>query len=323
MSFRGFVPANTNQVKNLLSTGVLKGGTVTTSNVVAGVSGDVTVSDSIFRFVDNHANQSLPNFKGDKVFSESTLVGVDLSTLVKIVVDADLVVTAEVFTGLDTAAQRRDRVTLAIIGVAGNVVKSFSNIVYDSGAILRDTMDAVGFTVIQGLALTSNGANLSFDRESGTEFTPFSEGHPADPESPITIPLAAVEPVTFFEVFRDGSGGFNFVFGSTAITPGVFDDNSPAAPTAPDGPVNATHAQIFRIYEVAGSFGLLYGQQTYNSISAAEDAVDTEIFIVPPVFIGTSFRGHIVVRGAATDLSLAGDATFFQPESPFVGVRDI
>jgi len=77
-----------------------------------------------------------------------------------------------------------------------------------------------------------------------------------------------------------------------------------------------------RVYESSGNVGLLYGQTKYNSISAALDALLHEQFTQSPFFVNTAFRGFIVVRGGAANLSLPADALIFQPTSPFVGVRE-
>ena len=76
-----------------------------------------------------------------------------------------------------------------------------------------------------------------------------------------------------------------------------------------------------RLYESSGNFGILYGQIRYNSISSALDALLHEQFAQSPFFIRTAFRGFIIIRGGATDLTDPSDALIFQPTSPFVGVR--
>lgn len=321
MTIGSSIPANTNQVKNLLSTSVISGCAVTTFNTTA-TTFDITVGRGLLRFVDNFTDATLPNFKGDKVFPETTLTDVDITVAHLISIDENLVLTLPTFTGLDDAEQRRDRIQLGTTrSVLGTHLPTLSMIGFDVTALLRDHGEAYGPVRMSGLKLLPDSTNLQFKRTAGNEFTPSYFSYFTNTKNPTNNVLTEQSPVTFFNAWQDTPGNFVINTGQTAITPGVFDDGASASSTGPDGVVNNNEAQILRIYEVFGAFGLLYGQQTYISISAAVDALINEKFLQFFGFIGTSFRGFIVIRGGATNLSLSTDAIFFDPLSDLVGVR--
>ena len=319
MSFDSKIPQNTNQVKNLLSTSIVSGCAVTMSNISGGTA-DATVSKGVVRFVDNHTNAELPNFKGDKSFPE-TLTNIDITVTRKLVINEDLTVSFPVFTGNDDAEERRDRVQLGVIAAnAGVFIPTVATLGYDTQAILRDHGAAYGAVRVDGLRIENNGANLGFKRTAGVEFDPKYLQYFTNTKSPLLSDLPEKAPVNHFLAWQDGVGGFNRSFGNTVLIPGVFDDGTGGV-SGPSGTVNNNEAQILRVYEVGQNFGVLYGQVKYNSISAAVIAIATETFIQFDNLIDTSFRGYIVVRGGAVDLSLTADAMLFNPATDFVTVR--
>lgn len=322
MTLGSFIPANTNQVKNLLSTAVINGCDVTTSNVVVAVSADITISSGVIRFVDNFTNPELPNFKGDKKFAGTTLIGVDISIGVAVLIDSDLVATAPPFTGFISVEDRRDIVELAGVNFNGTVILTYSQIGFDITAQLKDLSEAVGFIRMSGLKLEPNGVNKSFNRTAGVEYSPLYENYPGNKKN-MSFPIRnAVPLVPFFDVWQDSSepSGFNALVNQTVIRTAVFDDGD-AGGSGPDGVVVNNSAQIFRVYEVGGTFSVLFGQTVYISMSAAIDAISTETFNTPPFFAGFSFRGFIIARGGAVDFSDPADALMFPPESNFITVR--
>lgn len=320
--FTSTIPANTNQVKNLLSTGILSGCFITTSDVQA-TTADVTISVGVARFVDNHTNPLLPNFKGDFNIATQTLQNVNVSLGAKIILNEDLTITSEVFTATDSASQRRTRIELAIIGAGGQVLRAYSNLAFDTSNLLKDTMEAVGIVKMSGFDMSANGTNLSLSIAEGNEYSQFFGNYDAPSNlDPLNEIIAAKSLVSFFETWQDSSvpGGFNLRFSRTTLNPSVYDDGDSSG-SVPDGIVQTNSAQIMRVYESSGSVGVLYGQTKYNSIAAALDALLHEQFVQSPFFINTSLRGFIIIRGGATDLSDPSDALIFQPVSPFIGVR--
>lgn len=319
MSSRSFIPANTNQVKNLLSTGVVKGGGVTIANIGGGTA-DVTIEESLLRYVDNFTDPKLPNFIGDKLLSETTTLGVDITVTRKIIIDSDLNVTFPVFTGIDGPEDRRVRVELGILAAnAGAFIPTYSSLAYDVNALLRDSTEAYGIVRILGNKLEPN-TNLSFKRTAGRDFVPTAVNFQDNIKDPLNDVTTEVDPVTFFTSWQDGSGGFNRSFGNTLLDPTVYDDGAGGV-SAPSGVVSTNQAQIFRVYEIGGSFGVSHGQTRYINIAAALDAIFTEQEVLFGNFIGTGLRGFIVVRGGATNLTLPADALIFDPQTDFVTVR--
>jgi hypothetical protein len=315
------VPANTNQVKNLLSTSIIDGLDLSTANVVLGVSADIIVSSGVARFVDNFTNPLKPSQK-DKPFSGETLVGVDISLPVKVVMDENLNVTTEVFAGVDGPTERRTRVELGVVGPQGTPIKVRSLIGFDTQNQVKDASQAYGISRKSGLRLEANGVNLTFNRTAGVEFSPFYPNYPSDKKDLSDASVLAFEPVIFFDTWHDATqpSGFNFSLNNTILRVGVFDDGD-ADSTGPDGIVANNSAQIFRVYETFGTVGVLFGQTSYISIAAAVDALSTETFIQSPLVNEAGFRGFIIARGGATDLSLTSDALFFPPPMNLITTR--
>lgn len=324
MSFGSKIPANTNQVKNLLSTSVIKGCEVT---VNSGNNKLFDVAEGIVRFVDNTTNPQLPNFKGDKFFPGATGVATQITvTSTKVSIQEDLTVLTETTPpfGVDNS-ESRDRVDLATLIHFGDnpiviIAPSTGNLGLDVSAQLGDFMRAVGHIRMSDLRISANGVNLSFDISSGTEFSQFSPDRIPTPKDPTNDSISAKSPASFFFSWQDGSGGWNASGLTTFLNVDAFDDGTGGA-SEPNGVIGPAKAGIWRVYEINESVGVLYPQQFYNGLSDAVDALPTEVFEQSTFFQATSFRGVIITLGSATDLSDIAQALFFDPETDFVETR--
>ncbi len=324
VSMRSFIPANTNQVKNLLSTSVVKGCDVT---INSGDNKKADISSGIVRYVDNTTDAQLPNFKGDKFFPGATAVSMQSAfTSTKISIQEDLTVLTEGAPpfGVDNA-ESRDRVDLATAIHFGDnpiqiIAPSTGNLGVDLTAILGDFMRAVGHIRKTGLKVTPNGANLSIDLSFGTEFSQFSPERISAPKNPTNDGIGAKTPASFFHSWQDGSGGWNASSLTTFINVDVFDDGTGGA-SEPNGAIGPAKAGIWRVYEVNESVGVLYPQQFYNGLSDALDSLPTEVFEQSTFFEATSFRGSIIILGSAAALDNVSQALFFDPSTDFVETR--
>jgi len=324
MTLRPHGPANTRQVKNNMGTGLTKDCFV---SINSGNNKQFDVSPGTLRFLDNTTDPLKPVFT-EKFFPGENGIDINLTgsaNTTTVAIDDTLTVFAENFTGPDTRTQNRNRVQIAIVFHIGDnpiisILPLISNLNIDSQFAAVDLMKSVGRIRQTGLRISSNGANLMLDRSSGTETSPFFENFENNPEDPSTLILLSSIAFSFAPTWSDGAGGTAVGALVTNIDPSVFDDGT-GGTTEPNGTVNNNNAQIIRIFELNAAFAFTYGAVVYNNISAAADSVMTEQFTATDVFGGSAFRGFLIVRGGATDLSLSTDALFFNPPTDFVSVR--
>ncbi len=106
----------------------------------------------------------------------------------------------------------------------------------------------------------------------------------------------------------------------TDIVPNYYDDDSGTLVelTLPANQNKATVQGLYRT-EYHGQTAVLYGQEIFDSMAEAEQAVDNgEItFDIPEVVTDNKvFRGYLILRAGGSDLSDVGDAIF---KTPLVG----
>lgn len=318
MSLNSSGPKNTRQVKNGMSTGVVSGMAM---SINGSNNKQVDISSGTVRFLDNTTDPLKPVFV-EKFFPGSTEDIITTGVGTHYSLKQDLTVEKETFTGLDTATEMRSKIELGAAVHFGDapIVRTlsfFSNVAINTQLNICDLSRAVGRIRQSGLALSANGANLSIDRATGVEYSPFFENFTISALDPSTLALPAVAPVSFFHSWRDGSGGWNTSATITVIAPSVYDDGTGGV-SGPAGAVANNQAQIMRVGEVNLSTIVEYGQTKYNSIAAAVDALPTEQHDTSIFAANTALRGYLIVRGGATDLSDAADALFFAPASDFV-----
>jgi len=319
MTFRPHGPANTRQVKNAMGTGLVEG-CVTTIN--SGNNKQFDISEGTLRFLDNTTDPLKPIFAERFFPGEEGIDIVSTNDGTHVVIDDTLTVITETAAGFDGPSQNRNRVELAFVFHIGDnpidlIIPTYSNIGINTEFTAVDLMKAVGRIRLGGLRISANGANMMLDRSLGQEYSPYFENFSNDNEDPSTLPLDVEIAFSFTPGWSDTAGGITFGAFTQNISPAVFDDLTGGA-IEPNGIVNNNSAQIMRIFEINRGFSVRYGTVVYISIAAAVDALLVDPFVATTVFEDTAFRGFLVVRGGATDISLSTDALFFDPMSNFV-----
>lgn len=312
-------PTNTRQNINDMSTAIITGCGI---SINSGNNKQVDFEPGRVQFIDNTTNALQPVFI-EKVFPgiqgvDIVIAGVGTHYALK----KDLTIEKESFSGLDTASQMRDQLELGAAVHIGDtpitrVLPFYSNIMPDHQLSMVDGFRAMGRVRQNGLRISANSTNLKVDRAAGVEYSPFFENFQNSKKDPSTLTFSEMLAFDFFHTWKDGSGSWNTGAIVDVITPGVYDDGTGGV-GAPNGAVGNNSAQIMRVFEVNESPTIQYGQQTYISINQAVDAIATEQFEASIFAVNTAFRGHLVVRGGATDLSDPADALFFAPTSDFV-----
>ena len=132
------------------------------------------------------------------------------------------------------------------------------------------------------------------------------------------VSFTTQDPVTFFYSYRNGTGGYSTSASRTLIDGKSLDDDSG---TFPNTIVNNNNWSNQRIY-LAPTENLVFvelGQTEHNNSANAVAAINTEGHIANPALRDAMFIGILSVRGAASDLSISGDAVF-TPATAAVGV---
>lgn len=172
-----------------------------------------------------------------------------------------------------------------------------------------DLAHAIGVLNINGNEYSSADTNLSIQKSSGSAFS-VGVNFQQNVSDPNTIDIAALPVVSFFYTFRNGAGGFNLTDGNNVVLDVArYDDGSGTLASVNNN--QWTFQTVFLFVGVPGDTIIHYGQEVYNSQAAAEAAIGKDPFSTNPVLTQDAMlRGFILVRGGATDLSLAGDAKF-------------
>jgi len=179
----------------------------------------------------------------------------------------------------------------------------------DHANSIFDLATAIGDVNLNGNLFTSNGANLALDKTIGESFT-LGFNAMANRKDPSTISHAALTNATFAYLWRDGSGGYNIVGGKTAIEPAVYDDGTGGA-VVPNGTVTTNSWTTHRIWlGTANQVLIHYGQNSYNSLATAQANLSPVDLDTHNGLTDVLFRGWVIVRGGALDLSNPADANF-------------
>ena len=182
--------------------------------------------------------------------------------------------------------------------------------IYNIAATMTDTQVAMGVINTAGNTYEGDPAgNLKLQKNSGvmTYLGIIRKAQPGNPNNIVSD--KEVAPV-LLQTWRDGGTGFNTTESDT-ITAGVYDNNGGGV-SAPSDVLSVNKWTPHRLFfsPDANVTVLQYGQTSYNSDSAAIAGAALESFTQDPEFIGVPFRGYLVMRGGATDLTNVADAVY-------------
>lgn len=181
---------------------------------------------------------------------------------------------------------------------------------FSPGNSLADFSIAVGTIVPEGNIFSANGANLFLNKSAGIVFG-IGINYKVNRKNPHFAPQDGIVAASWIYTWRDGASGWNVSIGDTAIVPGSYDDNTGGA-SVPNGSVSNNKYSVPRIFiSTANDVLVYYGQITYDSIAEAQAVLQSEAFEENPSFKGAIFRGWLIVKGNATDLSNVAQAQFF------------
>lgn len=196
--------------------------------------------------------------------------------------------------------------------VAGEVIainEATATLGVSYGHQINDLSFAIGVINLEGNVFSAASTDMTIAKTAGKTY--FSgQNFKADKKDPSVVSIGAFNPTTFQYVFKDGSGGYNFTAPTTSIVADAYDDGT-GGTTEPNGTVANNRYSIQRLYVIANAAAFVhYGQATYTSFADAIDGMQTEAFEATPQFATALFRGFLIVKGNATDLSNSSQAMF-------------
>lgn len=295
-----------------LSTGVASGGEL---NVATPTS--VEIVALVGYVVDNNdLTSTSPTLV--KVDEPTQVVPLDAASLTRSItfwfMDAAGNVTQQAAPG--TPQQRRTQLGLGVTffdTVAGTLIEAQTRpvILGQPANQFVDLLDAIGPLSTAGNVISANGANLSFNKTSGTLFVRasnhFASGVLTD--NPHFSPSPAHTPATFRRVLRAAAVATPPAV--TTLDVANYDLNGVLTPVG-GGTNTATIQRVwaFATNQATAQIAVQYGQQTYPSLTSAMASIGLENFTPAPVSVLGALVGYICVTRTATNLSDPAQAVF-------------
>ena len=204
-----------------------------------------------------------------------------------------------------TEQQRRQNIFLGKIGhpdkTSINLVFSQPDFVLSPLAQLRDMFTPINL-INGGVYPSANGSNLKFNTSAGFLYG-LGINFVSSTLNPNALSISGTSPCTF--QYRTQTGGT--VTNVTDIDPLNYDVGGVKTPITG---TKATNQRIFLLQN--GTFRVQYGQNEYNTLTQAIEALQTETFTPFPNFINNAVLiGILTVLSTATDLTDSSKARFF------------
>lgn len=201
----------------------------------------------------------------------------------------------------------RDRIYIGRVITQGGVIVQVQDepvVILHTTNQFYDLGKALGIFNISGNEISANGANLNIDKSLGYLFS-LGSNYTTNVKNPHEVTIAATSPTTFAYITQlSGSTGASTI----TIDPANYD----VAGTITAIPGSNNRASIQRVYAFPSSnIRIQYGQNWYNNLSEALQAVNTGTFVINPSIPGNGVLiGLIVLIKSATDLSDPTQAQF-------------
>lgn len=308
-----------NRLNNLRGTSILEWFEVT-------INADPTkvdISAGVAEIVDNYTDPSNPTYT-KVTFAGATAV--DPSFLATGPITVFSIDNAGVIQQSATTLSRADSRDKAQFWVAvhlGNtqveeVLSAVSGVPIDTGLYVNDLADAVGTINNSGNQYSAAWSDLKLQKSAGVicELNINWADNTSNRKDPNSIITSLLDPIDFNYSWRDWAGGWNIASSMTQdIVPGIYDDDSWGASQPGGVTVNGefTIQRIFYFPETEDTF-IQYGQNVYNNISDASNSLVDEDFEINPIFADIVYRGALIVKADATDLSDLESALFVEAD---------
>lgn len=295
--------------KAILSTGLIKNGLISANgdptkfNITAGI-GIISNFDDPENPISTLIN--FPDFTG--ITPTYLLTGT--ITYVAINNAAAIVMQATPF----TPEQRRSLIVLgAVIHSNLSTINVINNISAPSNAStnqLHDFIEAVGALNLTGNKYTANGANLQLNKSAGLIFK-LGSNFANDWKNPHELAQTAGTSLTFRYRTQNGTEGSDRI----NLDPALYDLNNVLTSV----PNNKFTIQTVTMFQ-SGVTRIQYGQNVYDDLATAKNAVFTRNFVLEPNSKENGIiRAYIIMKNTATSLQNVADADILEAQK-FGGV---
>lgn len=290
--------------KAFLSTGLIKNGLISANGDPTKF--DITSGIGIISNFDDPENPTstiinFPAFTG--VTPTYLLTGT--ITYVAINNTASIVMQATPF----TPEQRRSLIVLgAVIHSNLTTINVINNISAPSNAStnqLHDFIEAVGALNLTGNKYTANGANLQLDKSAGLIFK-LGSNFANDWKNPHELAQTAGTSLTFRYRTQNGTEGSDRI----NLDPALYDLNKVLTSV----PNNKFTIQTVTMFQ-SGVTRIQYGQNVYDDLATAKNAVFTRNFVLEPNSKENGIiRAYIIMKNTTTSLQNVADADILEAQ---------
>lgn len=220
---------------------------------------------------------------------------------------------------------RRDKVALSLVihTNTSGIIETFSDdqqLAYEWAQQLNDIVHIVGVTNDGNRWSESTSGDLTMNRTAGSgarlHFNAVN-----DPKNPTSRDSSAVSGAFFIYTKSLSSditdSEFTGLFRNT-IDPNQFDSDGILSGVA----TNDFTIQTIFFFPQSSTATISYGQQVFNTLTAAENALNDgsfdDTFRIPVNTIDGAKVTHLIVREGTTDLSVGADAKFVQHRNAII-----
>jgi len=295
--------------KAILSTGLIKNGLISANgdptkfNITAGIG-------IISNFDDpENPTSTLVNFTA---FTGITPTYLLTGTITYVAINdvAAVVMQATPF----TPEQRRSLIVLGAVIHSNlttiNVINNISAPTNASTNQLHDFIEAVGALNLTGNKYTANGANLQLNKSAGLIFK-LGSNFANDWKNPHELSQTAGTSLTFRYRTQNGTEGSDRI----NLDPALYDLNNVLTSV----PNNKFTIQTVTMFQ-SGVTRIQYGQNVYDDLATAKNAVFTRNFVLEPNSKENGIiRAYIIMKNTTTSLQNVADADILEAQK-FGGV---
>ncbi len=174
------------------------------------------------------------------------------------------------------------------------------------GRGLSEFNSAVGIINLDnGNVYGPNGSNLMINKTAGKIFS-VGINRTASDQNTLSIPAFTGSYISY--IYQNGLGDFTRTNLSQYIDPSKYDNGSGTLQSV------GSKWSVQYIYLPGGFTQIQYGQSLYDDSTSAISAINSVVRNEAPILLNSCFRGWLIVKGTATNLSDSSQAIFYSAD---------
>lgn len=303
------IPVNYLQrrLHNVLSTGVLEGGNLSLID-----STTFALGSGIGIITDNYSDTFRPSSKivgWDDFTSTSPYINSEAVSYIRVTSDASVEITADEPDRFD----HRDYLIIGFLNHPGPIISDAVNkthAAYDPGLNSQDFYESFGIFNVSGNVYGPDGTSslMSMSKGSGKTYG-VGINYIENKKVPNLKIDGTIAPVNFLYNYLDGTTWTPLSSEQTVIDASTYNSGVPGGGDLTSVPDGSWTIQPIWYYSYTEDTIMQYGQDIYPSKDDARANL-TSPFESTPAIQSFAFRGWLLVRGDATDLSNEDQALF-------------